>query len=301
MQLLIRSAIQGDMSLEKVATELMPSTPRTMNEKLEVLDPRRHDGARPKGDGRSWKSHGQGHRHQRHGYVAEEDYDDWHEPEAYQSYDPVSEDTLDYEDTTNYEYESYMALLATMNARSWPCWLLMVWTSMMKSPWDYAADVIQAEMEAYYARESHQQGHQRFQRQGQEQGHQALRCLWSVVIDRATAATSAFERVAQHAGDATKLDTGVEILVAQRDLEKANLLLGPHPTRVTKVLGSRNNPKPEPCTLQFMVVMMMKIIMDTWHKGTMQYHLPAVCKMVLSRHNKHLWPLRHQRPRSATA
>ena len=142
MQLLIRSAIQGDMTVDKITTELI-----AQHSKIHEKETR--GGHRGKGHGKHWKDYG---NRQRHGYVAEEFEEDWNY-EAYQSYEPDTEDASAYDEATNYEYETYM---------SWEgadeCLLLAMLASDGldlddEESMEYAADVIQAEMEVHYARD----------------------------------------------------------------------------------------------------------------------------------------------------
>ena len=133
MQLLIRSALQGDMTLEKVSVELI-----AQHSKIHERESR-NSGNRFKGDGKSWKHHG--HRHQRHGYVAEE-YDDWNDAEAYASYDTAVEDAYEYVETADPEYEAYMS-----NAGADECQILAMMAADGldmddEESMDYAAEVI---------------------------------------------------------------------------------------------------------------------------------------------------------------
>ena len=133
MQLLIRSALQGNMTLEKVSVELI-----AQHSKIHERESR-NSGNRFKGDGKSWKHHG--HRYQRHGYVAEE-YDNWNDAEAYASYDTAVEDAYEYVETADPEYEAYMS-----NAGADECQILAMMAADgldmdNEESMDYVAEVI---------------------------------------------------------------------------------------------------------------------------------------------------------------
>ena len=157
MQLLIRSAIGGDMTLEKVSTELIAQHAR--------IHEREHGAShhRGKGYGKHWRSHGS--RSQHHGYMAEETYD-WETAEAYQA---ENDNYGDGYDEADYDHghedepvdEGQLLAMLADDGLDLGC----------EESMEYAADVIQADLEAFYARDrAVQKGIKGFKGKGKGKG-----------------------------------------------------------------------------------------------------------------------------------
>ena len=157
MQLLIRSAIGGDMTLEKVSTELIAQHAR--------IHEREHGAShhRGKGYGKHWRSHGS--RSQHHGYMAEETYE-WETAEAYQA---ENDNYGDGYDEADYDHghedepvdEGQLLAMLADDGLDLGC----------EESMEYAADVIQADLEAFYARDrAVQKGIKGFKGKGKGKG-----------------------------------------------------------------------------------------------------------------------------------
>ena len=151
MQLLIRSALGADMTMDKVCSELI-----AQHSRLHERESSSHH--RGKGSGKHWRDRGY-----RQSYMAEETYD-WETAETYHAENEYAGETYgesqDYPDEVPDEGE-LLAMLAA-DGLDLEC----------EESMDYAAEVIQADLEAYYTRDrAVQKGIKGFKGKGKNKGN----------------------------------------------------------------------------------------------------------------------------------